>query len=159
MTSVVIDQSRPKMRWTIRYKALMKIYMYSLELLSAHCRFWDYWCNYMAFTFKKWWISWKCALFIKKLPLFIKNSILHTYKKLKPQIWAFIKNSIFGTFRDPWPAYCPSRGVSAAQQPHEQLRGGGITASVTHILKYICLPPNLIFVNSIFLPTNFLFKF
>ena len=50
----------------------------------------------------------------------------------------FIKNSIFGTFRDPCPACCPSRGVSAAQQPHEQLRGGGIIASVTYILKYIC---------------------
>ena len=52
---------------------------------------------------------------------------------------SFIKNSIFGTFRDPCPAYCPSRGVSAAQQPHEQLRGGGgIIAFVTYILKYIC---------------------
>ena len=39
--------------------------------------------------------------FYKKLPLFIKHSILHTYKKLKPQIWAFIKNSIFGNNRDP----------------------------------------------------------
>ena len=43
----------------------------------------------------------KMRTFYKKLPLFIKNSILHTYKKFKPQIWAFIKNSIFGTFRDP----------------------------------------------------------
>ena len=43
----------------------------------------------------------KMCTFYKKLPLFVKNSILHTYKKLKPQIWAFIKNSIFGTFRDP----------------------------------------------------------
>ena len=52
---------------------------------------------------------------------------------------SFIKNSIFGTFRDPCPACCPSRGVSAAQQPHEQLRGGGgIIAFVTYILKYIC---------------------
>ena len=45
----------------------------------------------------------KMHTFYKKLPLFFikKNSILHTYKKLKPQIWSFIKNSIFGTFRDP----------------------------------------------------------
>ena len=43
----------------------------------------------------------KMRTFYKKLPLFIKNSILHTYKKFKPQIWAFKKNSIFGTFRDP----------------------------------------------------------
>ena len=28
---------------------------------------------------------------------------MHTYKKFKPQIWAFIKKSFFGTFRDPWP--------------------------------------------------------
>ena len=37
------------------------------------------------------------------------------------------------------PACCPSRGLSAAQQPQEQLRGGGgIIAFVTYILKYIC---------------------
>ena len=44
----------------------------------------------------------KTRTFYKKLPLFIKNSILHIYKKLKPLIWAFIKNSIFGNNRDPW---------------------------------------------------------
>ena len=27
---------------------------------------------------------------------------MHTYKNIKPQIWAFIKNSIFGNNRDPW---------------------------------------------------------
>ena len=43
----------------------------------------------------------KMRTFYKKLPLFIKNSILHTYKKLKPLIWAFIKNSIFENNRDP----------------------------------------------------------
>ena len=43
----------------------------------------------------------KTRTFYKKLPLFIKNSILHIYKKLKPLIWAFIKNSIFGNNRDP----------------------------------------------------------
>ena len=26
---------------------------------------------------------------------------MHSYKKFKPQIWAFIKKSFFGTFRDP----------------------------------------------------------
>ena len=45
----------------------------------------------------------KTRTFYKKLPLFIKNSILHIYKKLKPLIWAFIKNSIFGNNRDPCP--------------------------------------------------------
>ena len=29
---------------------------------------------------------------------------MHSYKKFKPQIWAFIKKSFFGTFRDPWPS-------------------------------------------------------
>ena len=37
----------------------------------------------------------------KKLPLFIKNYIDPTYKKLKPQISPFIKNSIFGNNIDP----------------------------------------------------------
>ena len=55
----------------------------------------------------------KMRTFYKKLPLFIKNSILHTYKKLKPQIWAFIKkNSIFGTFRDPWVGKSTTKNVS-----------------------------------------------
>ena len=39
------------------------------------------------------------TLYKKKIPVFIKNSILHTFKKLKPQIGAFIKNSIFGNNR------------------------------------------------------------
>ena len=58
---------------------------------------------------------------------------------------SFIKNSIFGTFRDPCPACCPSRGISAAQQPQHQLRGG-LIAFVTNILKYICfcLPINFL---------------
>ena len=35
---------------------------------------------------------------------------MHTYKKFKPQIWAFIKKSFFGTFRDPcfFPWHKPS---------------------------------------------------
>ena len=36
--------------------------------------------DFESFTLKKWWISWKSAL-----PLFVKNWILHTRKKLKPQ--------------------------------------------------------------------------
>ena len=32
---------------------------------------------------------------LRYINLFIKNSILHTYKKLKPQIWAFIKKTPF----------------------------------------------------------------
>jgi len=43
----------------------------------------------------------KMRTFYKKLPLFIKNSILHTYKKNQTSNMSFIKNSIFGTFRDP----------------------------------------------------------
>ena len=44
----------------------------------------------------------KMRTFYKKLPLFIKKSILHTYKKTQTSNMSFIKNSIFGTFRDPW---------------------------------------------------------
>ena len=71
-------------------------------------------CIFVGFKsfMKKWYDTcWKFALWIvafmemhtfyKKLPLFIKNSILHIYKKLEPLIWAFIKNSIFGNNRDP----------------------------------------------------------
>ena len=55
------------------------------------------------------WISWKCALFIKKtISFYKKNSILHIYKKLKPLIWAFIKNSIFGNNKRP--LVCPLPG-------------------------------------------------
>ena len=53
----------------------------------------------------------KMRTFYKKLPLFIKYYIDHTYKKLKPQISLFIKNSIFGINRDP----CPLQ--MQAQQP------------------------------------------
>ena len=51
---------------------------------------------------------------------------------------SFIKTPFLELFIDPCPAICPSRGVSAAQPPYEQLRGGGINAFVTYILKYIC---------------------
>ena len=44
----------------------------------------------------------KMRTFYNKLPLFIKNSILHTYKKTQTSNMSFIKKSIFGTFRDPW---------------------------------------------------------
>ena len=44
----------------------------------------------------------KMRTFYKKLPLFIKKSILHTYKKTQTSNMSFIKNSIFGTFRGPW---------------------------------------------------------
>ena len=37
-------------------------------------------------TFTKMMNFMKMRTFYKKLPLYIKNSILHTYKKLKPQI-------------------------------------------------------------------------
>ena len=39
-----------------------------------------------SFTFKKIMNFMKMRTSYKKLPLFTKNSILHTYKKLKPQI-------------------------------------------------------------------------
>ena len=37
----------------------------------------------------------KRRFFIKKLPIFIKSYIGHTYKKLQPQISAFIKKTPF----------------------------------------------------------------
>ena len=77
--------------------------------------------------------------------------------KLEPQIWALQKLHFWNFYR-PLPCDLFSRGVSAVQPPYEQLRGGGITASVRHILKYICLPPNLIFVNSIFSANQFLIQ-
>ena len=36
--------------------------------------------------------------------IFVKWSVMHTFKKIKIPKSAFIKNSIFKTFRDPWPA-------------------------------------------------------
>ena len=51
---------------------------------------------------------------------------------------SFIKTPFLEPFIDPCPAIRPSRGVSAVQPPYEQLRGGGINAFVTYILKYIC---------------------
>ena len=69
----------------------------------------------------------KVRTFYKRLPLFIKNSILHTYKKIKPQIWAFIKNSIFGTFCDPchdvWglARFEPWTGQQPLKVPHQVL--------------------------------------
>ena len=51
---------------------------------------------------------------------------------------SFIKTPFLELFIDPCPAICASRGVSAVQPPYEQLRGGGINAFVTYILKYIC---------------------
>ena len=77
----VIDQSQPGVFY------LQKWWISWNQGSFTFKKWWISW-NQGCFTFKKWWISWKCALFIKKLPLFIKNSILHTYKKLKPQIWA-----------------------------------------------------------------------
>ena len=47
----------------------------------------------------------KRHLFIKNYSFFIKNLIDPPYKKLQPQISPFIKNSIFGNNRDPWPGF------------------------------------------------------
>ena len=43
----------------------------------------------------------KMRTFYKKLPLFTKNSILHTYKKLKPQIWALQKTPFLELIETP----------------------------------------------------------
>ena len=111
MISLVIDQSQPGVFYLQKMMNFMKPGVYYLQKMM----------NFMkpgVFYLQKWWISWKCALFIKKLPLFIKKSILHTYKKTQPSNMSFIKNSIFGTFRDPCLSSlsCPGKVWSPALQ-------------------------------------------
>ena len=54
-----------------------------------------------SFTFKKIMNFMKMRTSYKKLPLFTKNSILHTYKKLKPQIWALQKTPFLELIETP----------------------------------------------------------
>ena len=63
--SLVIDQSQPGVFYLQKMMNFMKPGVFYLQKMM----------NFM-----------KMRTFYKKLPLFIKNSILHTYKKLKPQI-------------------------------------------------------------------------
>ena len=63
--SFVIDQSQPGVFYLQKMMNFMKPGVFYLQKMM----------NFM-----------KMRTFYKKLPLFIKNSILHTYKKLKPQI-------------------------------------------------------------------------
>merc|ERR1719454_1826572 len=63
--SLVIDQSQPGVFYLQKMMKFMKPGVFYLQKMM----------NFM-----------KMCTFYEKLPLFIKNSILHTYKKLKPQI-------------------------------------------------------------------------
>jgi len=63
--SLVIDQSQPGVFYLQKMMNFMKPGVFYLQKMM----------NFM-----------KMRTFYKKLPLFIKNSILHTYKKLKSQI-------------------------------------------------------------------------
>jgi len=76
----VIDQSQPGVFYLKKMMNFMKPGVFYLQKMM----------NFM-----------KMRTFYKKLPLFIKKSILHTYKKTQTSNMSFIKNSIFGTFRDP----------------------------------------------------------
>jgi len=63
--SLVIDQSQPGVFYLQKMMNFMKPGVFYLQKMM----------NFM-----------KMRTFYKKLPLFIKKSILHTYKKIKPQI-------------------------------------------------------------------------
>ena len=74
---------------------------YQMHLASKFTLFFCNSTQLRRFTFKYSRFFIKTNTFYKKLPRFIKNYIGHTYKKLQPQISAFIKNSIFEINRDP----------------------------------------------------------
>ena len=76
---LVIDQSQPGVFYLQKMMNFMKPGVFYLQKMM----------NFMkpgSFTFKKIMNFMKMRTSYKKLPLFTKNSILHTYKKLKPQI-------------------------------------------------------------------------
>merc|ERR550534_1922230 len=92
--SLVIDQSQPGVFYLQKMMNFMKPGVFYLQKMM----------NFMkpgSFTFKKIMNFMKMRTSYKKLPLFTKNSILHTYKKTQTSNMSFTKNSIFGTFRDP----------------------------------------------------------
>ena len=75
---------------------------YQMHLASKFTLFFLQFNSTQAFYLQIQSIFIKTNTFYKKLPIIIKNYIGHTYKKLQPQISAFIKNSIFEINRDPW---------------------------------------------------------
>ena len=75
----VIDQSQPGVFYLQKMMNFMKPGVFYLKKMM----------NFMnpgVFYLQKMMNFMKMRTFYKKLPLFIKNSILHTYKKFKPQI-------------------------------------------------------------------------
>merc|ERR1719454_1471814 len=79
--SLAIDQSQPGVFYLQKMMNLMKPGVFYLQKMM----------NFMkpgVLYLQKMMNFMKMCTFYKKLPLFIKNSILHTYKKIKPQICA-----------------------------------------------------------------------
>merc|ERR1712107_809958 len=77
--SLVIDQSQPGVFYLQKMMNFMKPGVFYLKKMM----------NFMkpgVFYLQKVMNFMKMRTFYKKLPLFIKNSILHNYKKFKPQI-------------------------------------------------------------------------
>merc|ERR1719192_3216486 len=91
--SLVIDQSQPGVFYLQEMMNFMKPGVLYLQKMMNFMKPWVFYLkqimNFM-----------KMRTFYKKLPLFIKNSILHTYKKIQTSNMSFIKKP-FGTFRDP----------------------------------------------------------
>ena len=82
--SLVIDQSQPGVFYLQKMMNFMKPGVFYLQKMMNFMKPGVFYLQKMMNFMKM------CTFFFfyKKLPLFIRNSILHTYKKLKPQIWA-----------------------------------------------------------------------
>ena len=116
---------------------------YQMHLASKFTQFFMKFDSTQAFYLQIQSIFIKTNTFYKKLPIFIKNYIGHTYKKLQPQISAFIKNSIFGINRDPWFGACASASHSGSlylvsmQLKHEKPCGDAVQCNIIQQLKSI----------------------
>jgi len=78
--SLVIDQSQPGVFYLQKMMNFMKPGVFYLQKMM----------NFM-----------KMRTFYKKLPLFIKNSILHTYKKIQTSNMSFIKKPFLELLETP----------------------------------------------------------
>ena len=102
MISLVIDQSQPGVFYLQKMMHFMKPGVFHLQKMMNFTKpgalYLQKMMSFMkpgVFYLQKMLNFMKMRTIYKKIPLFIKNSILHTYKKLKPQIWAFIKKTPF----------------------------------------------------------------
>ena len=89
----VIDQSQPGVFYLKKMMNFMKPGVFYLQKIVNFMKpgvfYLQKMMNFMkpgVFYLQKMMSFMKMRTFYNKLPLFIKNSILHTYKKLKPQI-------------------------------------------------------------------------